>query len=189
MVEAMEKHQDAALAICFHMIDDNSAYPIYNSPEQTYKAQYLGKGFLSYGPSSAIIKKDAFIKVGGFLEKDFVGDQELWLRLGLEFPVVKLQPSLIWYRVHTGQESNRERKNILNIDIRFKIGLEFLEKGKHLLTETEYITAKKKYRQHYARNILRYVFKNKKLSKGYILYKKSELSFYELLNGFKPFIK
>ena len=189
MVEAMEKYPEAALAIGFNQIDDNTPYPIYNSSQQTYNSQFLGKSFLGYGPSAAIIKRDSFEQVGGFLEKDFVGDQELWLRLALEFPVIKLQPSLIWYRVHPVQESNRERKNIFNNDIRFKINLECLEKGKHLLTETEYKNAKKKQKQHYSRFIMRHIFKNKKISEGYILYKKSKLSFYELLQGFKSFIK
>jgi glycosyltransferase involved in cell wall biosynthesis len=189
MVEAMEKFPSAALAIGFHMIDDSEPYPIFYTSQETYKAQFLGKGFLSYGPSSAIIKRDAFESTGGFVEQKFVGDQELWLRLALKHGAVKLQPSLIWYRVHTDQESNRERKNILNNDVRYKINLQSLENGKHFFTESEYQYAKHKIKQHYARFILRYAIKSKRLSNSVQLFKKSGLKFWQLLQGFKPYLK
>ena len=189
MVEAMEKHPDAALAIGFNEIDDVSPYPIYNTPKETYQAQFLGKGFLSYGPSASIIRKNIFDDIGGFLEQNFIGDQELWLRIALTHPIIKLQPSLVWYRVHSNQQTNNERKNIFVNDIRFKITLQSLKNAESLLSTQDYKYAETKIKQHYARTILRHILKHKKLKEGFSLYKRSQLNIVELLSGFKPFIK
>ena len=189
MVEAMEKYSDAVLGISFSILNDEMRYPNYNSPAHCIRTEFLGVPFLGSGPSSAIISRDAFVKSGGFLEKDFVGDQELWLRLAKVGGVVKLQPSLNWYRIHEAQESNRERKSIVNQHVRYLISLDILELNKEFFSEKEIEFIIKKIKRNQARNILKSIILDKKLKDGIELCKKCKLSFFELLNGFKPFIK
>jgi glycosyltransferase involved in cell wall biosynthesis len=184
MVEAMEKNPTAALGLGFSVVDDIAPYPIINLPQQTFRDEYLGKGFLGYGPSASIIKKSAFEGVGGFLENSFVGDQDLWMRIALENAVIKLQPALVWYRVHPQQESKREKSNILNINVRQNIRIDYLNKVKSFFSVDEFRLAKSRLDQNFARLILREIIVKRNIVSGYKLFRISSLSFLSLLKGF-----
>jgi glycosyltransferase involved in cell wall biosynthesis len=189
MVEAMESNKEAALGLGFSLVDDILPYPIVNLPNQTFREEYIGKGFLGYGPSASIIKKSAFEAIGGFLENSFVGDQDLWMRIALQYPVIKLQPALVWYRVHPLQESRREKKDIFNMNIRHNIRVDYLNKAKMFFSENEYRYANDKLNQNFARLILREIIIKRNFLSGLKLYKKSPLSFFDLLKGFTGYKK
>ena len=59
---------------------------------------------LNSGPSGSIIRRDVFEKEGGFQIKRFLGDSELWYRLAMKYPIIKMAPGLIWWRKHDQQE-------------------------------------------------------------------------------------
>ncbi|MGE5402748.1 MAG: glycosyltransferase family 2 protein [Ignavibacteriales bacterium] len=58
-------------------------------------------------PSSVMIKRDVFKKVGYFRE-DFLSDEdyELWFRIAKEFNIYSLNEELVAYRVHLNKMSN-----------------------------------------------------------------------------------
>jgi glycosyltransferase involved in cell wall biosynthesis len=188
MVEAMEKYPDAGLGLGFLIVDDCKPYPIFYTPEETCRTIFLETGFLGYGPSAAIIKRDSFEELGGFPEKQFVGDQELWFNLALQFPVLKLQPALVWYRVHNGQQIKKERIDLQINNLRFCITVNALKKSKSFFNEKEFNHALKKLKRNHARSILRILIVNKKIKEGLMLWKNSGLTFPELIDGFRPYI-
>ena len=188
MVEAMEAHPKAALGISFNKIEDVKPYPILSSPKKTFFDEFLGKSILGCGPSAAIIKREVFQEIGGFSGTQYIGDHELWLKFGAQFSVVKLQPSLVWWRQHDEQQIVSERKNYNTINIRYQLSLNTLYSNKHLFEENKYIKAIKKLKQNHARLLLRFVLIKRDFKVFRSLYKASKLSFIELFRGFKGYI-
>jgi glycosyltransferase involved in cell wall biosynthesis len=56
-----------------------------------------------FGPSSVVIRRDCFDRVG-FFDPDLRSceDRDMWIRIAAHFPMVKLPEPLWWYRVHPG---------------------------------------------------------------------------------------
>lgn len=188
MVNALENEPEAALALSFSKIDDKLPYPIIVSSKETYCQEFLNKGYLSSGPSGAMIRNDIFKEMGGFSGKPFVGDHELWLKISRQYSVIKLQPSLIWYRIHPEQQTNYEHRDYNNINNRYQILVEALIQGRSFFTDDEFHFAQKKMKQNYARRILRIILKEGKIKSGFALIKSSNLSAMEILKGFKGYI-
>ncbi len=189
MVAAMEQHPEAGLGIGVKITDDYKPYPILISSKETYQNEFLHKSFLGCGPSAAIIRKDCFEQLGGFSGKPFVGDHELWLRISRYFPVIKLQPSLLWYRTHPDQESNRESKLLGNKNVRFHLSLEALNSGKIFFTTAQFNYGIRRIKQNHARMLLKNIILNFKIKEGFKTWKNSGLSFFELAQGLKKYLK
>ena len=107
MVTSMEKFPEAGYGLCSNS-DPQFPYPVCISPHQTYLEHFYGYDHFGRAPGSAILKREAFQKVGGFSGERMIGDSDLWYRLSFEYPLVKLPRDLIWDRVHPGQESQSE---------------------------------------------------------------------------------
>jgi glycosyltransferase involved in cell wall biosynthesis len=103
MMDCMKQFPQAALGLS-RPSDPAHPFPMELSPAETYRRHFLVDGLLSYGPLSAIIKKDCFEAVGHFSGRRFIGDNELWLKLSAQYPVVLMPDGLTWYRHHAGQE-------------------------------------------------------------------------------------
>ena len=189
MVYAMETNPDVCLGIGVKVIDDFKPYPIYLTSKEVYRGEFLKNSFLGCGPSAAIIKKDCFERLGGFSGKSFVGDHELWLKIALRFPVIVLQPSLLWYRVHPEQESNRENEILNNKNVRFRLSLEALKSGKDFFTIIEFQYGLKRLKQNYARLLLKNILLDFRIKEGFKTWKNSGLTFFELLQGLKKYLK
>jgi glycosyltransferase involved in cell wall biosynthesis len=189
MVEAMERFPDAGLALGFIRVDDDRPYPQVYLPEETFREQYLGTGFLGYGPSAAIIRKDCFDLLGGFSGEAFLGDQQLWLNLALQFPVIKLQPALVWYRRHENQESTREVNDWKSRNRRYHLTIDFLNKSRSYYSAEEFNAGLKKLKRNHARSILRSMLTIKNPRLSFDAWRGSGLTITELLLGFKPYIK
>jgi glycosyltransferase involved in cell wall biosynthesis len=106
MVDALERFPDAAFAFCGNEVQDNSRpYPIVYNSYEAYKTHFFASGGLFYaGPGGTIIRRNIFEEVGRFSGKRYIGDGEMWMKFALKYPVVKIQPGLIWWRTHPGQE-------------------------------------------------------------------------------------
>lgn len=185
MTEAMKCFPEAGMGISVNLIDGDKPYPSLSLPADTIRGQYSGKGILGCGPSASVIKKNVFESLGGFSGEQFVGDHEFWLKLGALYPVVKLQPSLIWWRRHPEQQIEQEKKNITVQNIRYQNSLKGLEELKHFFNPQEFIEARKNMARMYARTIIRDGIYNKDLKIPYKLWKMSGMSFLQLLSGLK----
>lgn len=107
MVSAMEKFPEAGYGLSA-IGDAQRPYPCCISPHESYQEHFNAYGHFGRAPGSAIIKKEAFDKVGGFSGKRMIGDNELWFTLSRYFSLVKMPRDLVWDRVHTGQESKSD---------------------------------------------------------------------------------
>lgn len=104
MVSAMEKFPEAGFGLSAKA-DIEKPYPQLLSSRETYLEHFNGYGHFDRAPGSAIIRKDAFDKVGGFSGERMIGDFDLWFRLSLYYPMAKVVADLYWSRMHPGQES------------------------------------------------------------------------------------
>ena len=107
MVHAMEQFPDAGYGLSC-VGDSLYPYPVSISPHDAYWEHFNGQRHFDRAPGSAIIKKAAFDKVGGFSGERMIGDNELWLKIGRYYPLVKFPVDLYWSRTHAGQESQSD---------------------------------------------------------------------------------
>lgn len=185
MVEAMERFPEAGLALSYNVIDDIAPYPQCVSSRQAYQSFFLGNNILAVGPSAAIIRRDAFEEVNGFSGRRHIGDTELWLKLAARRPVIKLAPSLVWWRRHAGQEIVREGENPEILAQRLELVLTMLRSCGDLLTAAEKEQATCKLKHQYARRLLALTLKHRQWRAGLWLYRHSELAPLDLLSGLR----
>jgi glycosyltransferase involved in cell wall biosynthesis len=84
---------------------ENRILPFLLTPKEIYLGHFYGDTHFNRGPLGAIIKLDAFNRVGGFSGERFVGDMELWMNLSRYYPMVVLPNDLFFYRVHDNSEA------------------------------------------------------------------------------------
>ncbi|MCX6300345.1 MAG: glycosyltransferase family 2 protein [Bacteroidetes bacterium] len=129
MVDSMERFPSASYGFSYRKYQINdSPFPKLYSPLEAYTEHFLISGFFYAGPGSSIIKRDVFLKVGGFSGKRFVGDYELWLKLSISFDCIVFQPSLIWWRIHDLQENFFSSNSHFHINLlsNFLLSMEYL---------------------------------------------------------------
>lgn len=187
MVHCMENYPEAALGISVYNVNPDKPFPQISAPADTYREEFLGKGFLAGGPSAAIIKKECFDKAGGFSGKKFIGDTELWHLLAWNYSIIKLQPHLIWWRQHAGQQIKQERKNVEIINTRYQFSIQQLSSVKSLFNKEQLNYAVKRIKRNHARGILKMMLRENTKT-GYKIWKMSGLTLQELLAGFRPYI-
>ncbi|HUR10518.1 MAG TPA: glycosyltransferase family 2 protein [Flavitalea sp.] len=107
MVDYLERFPQAGFALAA-VVSNEKPFPICLEPRETYLENFQGYNHFDRAPSSSIIKRDAFNKIGGFSGARMIGDYELWFRLARTFPMVKMPFDLYWNRVHEDQESRTE---------------------------------------------------------------------------------
>lgn len=103
MVEHMEMFDNVGLGLC-KPDDKITPLPVLYNPKKTFEEHFLGRGLLTNSPLGTIILREAFEQVGGFSGKRYIGDMELWMKIALEYNVVKMVSGLAFYRSHDLQE-------------------------------------------------------------------------------------
>jgi glycosyltransferase involved in cell wall biosynthesis len=180
MVDAMEKFPQAALGISHCIIDDFLPYPHLFEPYFTMKSEFFGISILGSGPSAAIIRKSDFWEMGGFSGKRFLGDQELWLKIGSNRPVVKLPPALVWYRRHEDQEINKE-SSIIQIRIdRFSLKWCYLTSMDKLFSKADFRLAKRLLIKNYFKMVLIFLIREKKIKPAFVMLRDSPIKLSDL---------
>ena len=104
MVSVMDNFPGAAFGFSDCHPGNEKKYPISYSGEQALRKHFTGGGLLQAGPSTAIIRRKDFNKMGGFSGKRYISDYELWLQFCLFYEAVIFEPELVWVRSHAGQE-------------------------------------------------------------------------------------
>jgi len=104
MVRAMNSFPLAGIGIVGRNNQDNIPYPYVLAPREAYKRHFFKDGLLDTGPSGLIIRSEVFKKIGGFSGKRFIGDTEIVLRITSQWPLVVISSSLVFWRIHDGQE-------------------------------------------------------------------------------------
>ena len=85
MVYSMEQFPESGFGVCSKGEDFPNPFPICLAPRETYLEHFRGYGHFFRSPGSAIIRKSAFDKVGGFSGKRYTGDMELWFKLAQKY--------------------------------------------------------------------------------------------------------
>lgn len=142
MVAAMEKYPEAGFALCAKE-DHHHTYPMLVSGKEAYHEHFEGFGHFDRAPGSAIIRKDVFDKVGGFSGERMIGDSDLWFRIAMYYPLVKMVVGLYWSRLHEAQESQTAYAQKQYVALRNMIIERYFTHNDCPLTQAE----KNKYRQ------------------------------------------
>lgn len=136
MVSAMERFPEAGFCLCTQQ-DPQIPYPVMISERQAYLENFYGFNHFSVAPGSAIIKREAFEKVGGFSGRRLIGDNELWFKLAAHYPMVKIPGGLYWDRNHGDQERFTDYANKNYRKLRHTVMLEAFASKNCPLTEGE----------------------------------------------------
>lgn len=112
LVDMMEQFPEAGWGLCSLDQFTGGPFPFMLSPKEAYLFNYQGPGLFHKAPLSAIIRRDAFDKVGGFNPIRMAGDFDMWNRLARYFPVVLMPHGIVWYREHGEQEVKYYREFI-----------------------------------------------------------------------------
>ena len=157
MVHTMEQFPEAGLGISQKVVEDVKPYPFIMQPKETFRREFLMRGVLGLGPTGTIIRRDVFEKLGGFTGTRYIGDTELWYKIALAYPVVKMEDELIFWRQHDQQQIFMEQHNYNVIGMRYNHQLLALKQAEKLFIPNEYEIAIKKIDKRFSRNLLRYI--------------------------------
>jgi len=175
MVRSMERWPDAALGLSWNVINPPRPFPFVSTPRELYVAHYLGTSLLGVGPSAAIVRRTAFEAISGFKNVQFVGDSDLWLRLGRRWPTVSLPPALVWWRRHDDQQVSLEltKPEILNVRYSMERSAAL---DNDLLTPDEKNSALSRLRSLHGRRLLRLFAKDNRPLDALRLWRDARLS-------------
>lgn len=127
LVEMMSKFPDAGYGLCSLDQDEKMIFPFLLGPEASYERHFLKNIPLFHkAPLSSIMRKDAFLSVGGFTNNRGEGDYEMWLALSARFDVVLMPHGIVWYREHDEQIDLQRRINPLIRFYYFLVTLKYM---------------------------------------------------------------
>ena len=159
MVHTMEQFPEAALGISQKVVEDVKPYPFIMQPKETFRREFLKRGVLGLGPTGTIIRRDVFETLGGFTGTRYIGDTEMWYKIALTYPVVKMEDNLIFWRQHDDQEITKGQDSFFYLENAFKLKLNTLQKKELPLGALERQMALKKLTHRFSRNIARLILK------------------------------
>jgi glycosyltransferase involved in cell wall biosynthesis len=161
MVETMEAYPDCALGISQQVAEDVQPYPFEMSPEETFKREFLQRGVLGLGPTGTIIKRQAFEEFGGFTGTRYIGDTEMWYKLAMKYPVVKMVPGLIYWRQHDDQQIQMEKLDPSILGVRYNHQIETLKQPDLPLSDDDIRLAVFKIMNRFSKSITKLYFQGK----------------------------
>lgn len=161
MVNTMEAYPECALGISQQVAEDVKPYPFVMTPKETFQREFLQRGVLGLGPTGTIIRRDAFEAIGGFTGTRYIGDTELWYKLAMRYPVVKMVPGLTFWRQHDDQEITKGHESFFYLENAYKHEIATLDHPDLPLTTDERIKALQKIQKRFSRNVLRLVKQGK----------------------------
>lgn len=180
MVSGMEKFPEAGWGLSSLPQDSTKMYPFLLSGREAYMRHYFKERLFHKAPLSAIMKKEAFEKVGGFTGKRYLGDFEMWHILANHYPVVLMAQGVVWYRVHEEQEMQNNRTDATIPFKYLKCSEEMINHPDCPLTSEEKLMTLEKIKWNQARYILG-VGKNISLKTMKLLKKESGMGYGEIL--------
>jgi glycosyltransferase involved in cell wall biosynthesis len=110
LVNRMEANPEAALGLV-KIIGFNQPFPILLSPEESYRYSFLkGKFLFGNAPSSVIIRRDAFERLGRFSGLNQLGDMECWLKMAAHYPIILIEGQVAFSRDHPESEKYKDNE-------------------------------------------------------------------------------
>jgi glycosyltransferase involved in cell wall biosynthesis len=108
MVAPMLAEPSASLGMSLGKNFPGGPSPMLLTPRLSYQREFLGAGIFSGGPACAIIRREKFIELGLFPSRGVASDYVFWLKAGAVWNIVTLPADLFWWRMHPGQEFQKE---------------------------------------------------------------------------------
>jgi glycosyltransferase involved in cell wall biosynthesis len=129
LVNMVEKFPEAGYGLCSLDQDNSEIFPFILTPAEAYRRHFEKRIPLFHkAPLSSIIKKEAFLDVGGFTNPGGEGDYEMWLELSSKYKVVLMPHGIVWYRIHDEQIDFQRRTDPFLRFRYFLVTLKHLEK-------------------------------------------------------------
>lgn len=184
MVNTMEKFPDAVLGVSQEVAEDIKPYPFIMEPKDTFRREFLKRGVLNFGPTGTIFRRKEFEQLGKFTGTRYIGDTEMWYKMALQYPVVKMVPGLTFWRQHDDQEITKGLKNYFYLENAFKHANEILKHPLMPLSDEEISQAKAKIDKRFGRSILKLIISKQEFSKAYQIMKSCNYSWVQLIQSF-----
>ena len=181
MVHTMEQFPETALGISQKVAEDVKPYPFVMKPKETFTREFLMRGVLGLGPTGTIIRRDVFETLGGFTGTRYIGDTEMWYKIALTYPVVKMEDALVFWRQHDDQEITKGHDTHFYLEHNYNHSLNTLENPLMPLSAKDCIIAKQKIKKRFARAILRLLLIDRKFKTAFRIMNSCSVSFFELL--------
>ena len=181
MVHTMEQFPEAGLGISQKVAEDIKPYPFLMDPKETFTREFLQRGVLGLGPTGTIIRRDVFEKLGGFTGTRYIGDTEMWYKLALVYPVVKMDDGLTFWRQHDDQEITKGQKSFFYLENSYINALKTLNDPLFTFTKDEITLAKRKLQRRFSRSILRLILIERKPNTALRIMKNCQVSVLDLL--------
>ncbi len=185
MVNCMEQFPEAAFAFeaaHIHLTRPTLQYPMLFQPAESFREHFLNSGFFYSGPSSVIFRADNFKEFNGFSGRRFMSDLELMFKIALRYPVLILQPGLVWLRTEGEREGLAEFATPAILGERYKLVISFLNQSP--LSTEEKRKAMLSLDKVLARHILRRFFLQLKPAEAAAIKRSSALTYTGLLRAF-----
>lgn len=160
MVNAMLTYPDAGIGLPITENISNKILPFKMLPRDTIFNHYAGAGYLNYGPTASIFRKD--VVVGKmFFENEYgiLADILLNIKLASEVPTVFFQRDLFYWRIHSEQITEGQKKLLQMIIERYDIFKAAITYKNSPLTQSDKQIIKNKYKKIYFNHIFRYLLK------------------------------
>lgn len=154
LVYYMENYPEAGYGLCSIEQDAERIFPIVLSPLEAYTTHYIKKNSIFYkAPLSSIIRIEAFKEVGGFPHEAVSGDFAMWNSLSQQYSVVLMPIGIVWYRVHSEQEMQKTRDNVM-VEFEYFRVAEYYSKSDRCPLSTE---SREKVLKEISRKKIRYI--------------------------------
>jgi len=137
MVRYMEQFPEAGLGVSeeFHY---DRIHPKLFSSREAWRQGLFGGGVIGKGPTSIIIRREAFEQNGGFHHFNTASDDVYFqFELAARWPVVAFQSGLNFYRVHGDGQACKEQTPELNMLHNVKYMPELMQSNECPLTSEE----------------------------------------------------
>ena len=133
IVNRMEEYTEASVGLFSLPQNIQKPFPILLNSRGAYEYNFFGPGLFHKAPLSAIIRKDAFDKIGGFSLIRHAGDFDMWHKMAQKFNFLLIQDHVVWAREHDDQESKKH-------NIKVELNYSKIEK-KYVLDENSPLTS------------------------------------------------
>jgi len=185
MVMCMEKFPEAGYGLMSYGLPQPAIYPILVPPEKAFKYFYFKFALITMGPSGAIFTREAFNSVNGFSGKPYVGDGEMWIKMGSKFSMVRMPLDLIWWRQHEGQQIKEGTENNYYFDNQYSVYTSGLLNSDCPLPQRERNMALRNLKSVRIRSIITKYLLHLKFRKAFLQFKKDHFNIADLFKAFK----
>lgn len=154
MVNQMEKYPNAGIGLISYFDHNLPTLKNYLSSEELYKEFYFKGNLINCGPSSTIIKREAFNYINGYKLEPYLSDTDFIFRISSLFGAVVFSSRLVTWRQHVEQEYHYGIQSGEYKNKSFAYFKKYLDELSNPLSKKDSEMALRNLKNRYSRNIL-----------------------------------